>query len=240
VAALSREAGILTHLDGCAVPRLFEAGEWEGRPYLVLSWLSGIDANAAAQECRKSPDSRRELLCLCRSIIEAYTELHSRGVIHGDVHPRNLIVSSDGTVNIIDFGVGRHIQSDDNVMRGGVGFFFEPEFARALLNGRPVPASSEKSDQYAVAALLYLLLTSQHYTHFSLERDEQLRQIWKNDMDPFADSGTEPWPEAEALLAIALQKQADKRFPSMHDFARAWKLISAPPAFPPRAGGLLG
>src|SRR6185436_7784472 len=94
-----REEAILRRLDGEGCPRLLASGALDddlqaGRRWLVTEWLSGIDAATAAWELQRGgasgAETRGELLALARRIAEAYAGLHARGVVHADVHPRNV------------------------------------------------------------------------------------------------------------------------------------------------------
>jgi serine/threonine-protein kinase len=232
------EAAVLTHLAGHGAPRLLEQGEIEGgRRWLAIEWLSGTDAGTAAAELRRAGD-RPGLLALARSLAGAYAGLHARGVIHGDVHGRNVLVGADGGVRLVDFAGARRLAGgpgEDRAPRGraGVGFFFEPECAAALRSGLPAPVPSAAGEQYSLAALLYLLLTGSHYLDFSLERDEMMRQIAEAPPLPFSESGEEPWPGVEEVLGRALRKRPEERFASMAELAAALE-GTAPPAPAPR------
>jgi len=236
--AFEREAAILTRLDGAVSPRLLAAGGAEGRRYLATEWISGIDAAAAAGELRQA-GARAGLLALCRSVARAYAHLHERGVVHGDVHPRNVLVTAAGEAVLLDFGTahwgGAGLAPPG---RAGVGFFFEPEYAAAVRAGRQVPEAVPAGEQHAVAALLYLLLTGSHYLDFSLGRDEMLRQISEEPPLPFAARGVEPWPEVEVVLARGLAKAPDERFPAMAALADALAAVPPPRAAKPRPADL--
>ena len=232
-AQLRREEAILLHLagaDGEPVPPLLAAGELDGRRFLALGWLAGADALTTAGELRRRGDSGG-LLALGRAIVAAYARLHARGVIHGDVHPRNVLVAADGAVTLIDFGWSRHLGNEElpeTAGRGGVAFYFEPEYARAARAGETVPAASAAGEQYALAALLYQLFAG-HPTHdFKLAREEMLRQIAEEPPLPFAARDVPPWPAVEALLARALAKEPAGRFASLADFARALDSAALP------------
>ena len=93
-----REEAILRWLDGAGCPRLLATGALEdGRRWLATEWFSGVDASAAAWELRQE-GGRDGLLALAVRIAEAYTALHARGVIHADVHLRNILVGAEGGV----------------------------------------------------------------------------------------------------------------------------------------------
>ena len=242
------EAAVLEHLGGAPAPRLLAAGETEGRRWLALEWCPGVDAGTAAWELRRrGPAGRRALLALCQEICSAYVRLHERGVLHGDVHPRNVLVAGDGTVRLVDFGYARWDAAPaglDRPGRAGIAFFFEPEYAAASLAHLQPPGVSAAGEQYAVAALLYLLVAGAHYRDFQLDREAMHRQISAEPPLPFSGRGAEPWPEVEAILARALAKSPADRFPSMAALADALAAVEAPeedraPAATPNGDALL-
>ncbi len=223
---LRREAAILGGLDGRVSPKLLLGETTAGRPYLLLEWCPGIDASVAAAELRRAaePGARLKLLQLCRAIAEAYACLHGQHVLHGDIHPRNILVSGDDEIKIIDYGLARlsGVESEwRNAPRGGVPFYFEPEYAEAARAGQNPPPTTAAGEQYGVAALLYSLLTGAYYRDFSLEKAEMLRQIAEDGPLPFARQRAAVWPEVELLLEKALQKKATERFASVAEFAAA-------------------
>jgi hypothetical protein len=230
--AFAREAAILARLDGEGAPRLLAEGDEEGRRWLAVEWLPGVDAATAAAELRRRGD-RGGLLALCRAVLAAYVGLHERGVIHADVHPRNVLVGPAGEVHLIDFGLSLGAGDGDAPGRGGVAFYFEPEYARASLAGDSSPAASATGEQYSVAALLYLLLAGAPTHDFKLAREEMLRQLAEDPPVPFALREVEPWPEVEALLARALAKAPGERFASLRDFEVALAAVEPPR---PRSG----
>lgn len=231
--AIQREAQILARLDLAVTPRLFLTGEWNGRSYLVMEWFAGADAHTACSELRgrNDPESRSRLVRFTGAILDAYACLHDQGVAHGDIHPRNILIDRHDAVKIIDLGLARSIAEggpDDAGIRGGVSFFFEPEFARASLQREPPPRASLAGEQYALAALLYLLVTGSHYLDFSLERNKMLRQIATLPARPFSGLGFDAWPDLEEHLARALSKDPAARFASTREFARAWQSAKSP------------
>ena len=235
---LDGEASVLRHLGGAASPRLRDRGAVEGRPFLAMEWISGADAVSVAADLREQ-DDRDGLLELLVAVADAYAAIHGRGVLHGDVHPGNLLVGRDGAVTLIDFGLARiEGVSADVQPRGGVGFFMEPEYAREVLDGRPPTPLAPRGEQFAVGALLYLLATGHTYMDFTLQQEEMFRQIRDAAPLPFSDRGVRPWPEIEAVLSRALDVAPAARYPDMLRFAEALAK-AAPPARAPalRTGG---
>src|SRR5438552_781892 len=93
-ARLSHEAAFLLHLDGSLTPKLIGQGELDGRSYLEMEFIQGVDLATASAEWRerKGEGARRTLLGMAQTISRTYAILHNRGVLHGDVHPSNILV----------------------------------------------------------------------------------------------------------------------------------------------------
>jgi eukaryotic-like serine/threonine-protein kinase len=239
-ARLRREARVLAWLNGRVGPRLLEEGELEGRNYLVIELVAGVDAVTAMQEYREqSPLARqRASLEMARAICDAYATLHSLCAVHGDVHPRNVLVLRDGSVRLIDFGFASAIDDEGPIQRiaerGGVPFFFEPEFARAALDNAAPPPASAAGEQFAVAALIFSLATGEYWQRFRLGRSEMLHDIATGTPRRFVDCGSEPWLEFERVLGRALAHDPGDRWPSMAAMASAFAGLTPPRETHPR------
>lgn len=211
---LENEANILRRLDGAGIaPGLIEAGRHEERPYLIIDWIPGVDAGVAASQRRHD---RGSLMDLCASIAAAYAALHAHGVLHGDVHPRNVFFGNQ--ITLIDFGYARVMSEAPAAGRSGVPYYMEPELIVARRRGASVPASPA-GEQYGLAALLYALFTGEHYLDFRYEREEMDSQIENDPPLPFASRGVAPWPEVEQILGRALEKDPERRYGSIAELA---------------------
>ncbi|HEX5591744.1 MAG TPA: lanthionine synthetase LanC family protein [Solirubrobacterales bacterium] len=224
--AFNREAAVLEHLDGRVGPRLLAADAHEGRPFLAIDWCPGVDVLHAANGARALGDAagRAELLRLAEETLAAYAQLHELGVAHGDVHPRNALAEPAGTVRLIDFGLAVEPAPPGTPgvgIRGGIDFFLDPETAAARLAGEMAPALSLASEQYSIAALLYLMLTGAHTQEFSLEPEEMLRQLVEREPDPFERHGVE-LPAVEPVVRRGLEKDPAERHDSVAEFRRAF------------------
>jgi serine/threonine-protein kinase len=232
---MSREAAILKHLDGTVAPRCIQAGTFRDRPYVVTEWCDGLNGARAAARLRSIPgrEGRRNILDFCIAIAEAYAELHRQSVVHGDVHPGNLIIGDEGTVRIIDFGLGRLITSNDKrasrARRGGVGFFFEPEYAQAWAKDRQnLPLASYAGEQHILAHLLYRLVTGHGFVDFSAELETAMKQLAEGKPEPFPRWGAAAWPDLEQTLGRALSIDPNERFESVAEFATTLREAAIP------------
>ncbi len=209
------EAAMLRHVDGGIAPRLLDSGTHEERPYLIIDWIPGVESSVAAAQRRHD---RVALIDMCASIAGAYATLHARGVLHSDVHPRNVLVDDDGRVTLLDYGLARLSSEPPRTARGGMYYFFEPEFLSGQREGRILPSSPE-GEQYALAALLYLLISGNHYLEFRYDREEMSRQAENDPALPFSKRGIPPWPDVEEVLLRALEKDPARRFGSMAEMS---------------------
>ncbi len=222
---LQRETEILKQLDNQLTPALLATGtEERGYPYLLIEWLEGIPIDQAAEQL--SALDRSNILKLCVVLLRAYERLHEQKVLHGDVHPRNIFVCGD-EIKLIDFGLSRRSNDLDSAV-GGVHYYFAPEQAEYLRAKKKLPATTVFSEQYALAALIYQLITGNHYIDFKVEQSELLRQIVEEQTLPFTYWQKASWPEIEIPLQKALCKSPESRFASVGAFANTLEASSKP------------
>lgn len=227
-----REAAALERLDGDLAPRGLGTGTHRGRPWLAMTWCGGISPDMVAAELRRTGD-RGRLLALVTRIARRYARLHRRGLLHGDVHPRNLLVERDGTVRLVDFGLalpiapqrlaGRH-------QRGGVPAYHAPEQAAAMLAGESLPLATPGSEQFALATMLVELVIGVHPLELSLDRATLLAQLADNPPVRFTHRGAPAWPALEAVLARARARDPRERFASVAELAAALAAVPVPRA----------
>jgi serine/threonine protein kinase len=242
-AALQREAVVLERAAGCRVPTLVHDGSAHDLAFIALGWVAGalVTDHAAARRRPWDPDWSAAALKLAGSLLEAYAGLHARGIVHADVHPKNVLVSPDAAVTLVDFGLAR-MPGDPllaGVSRGGVLPYFEPEWARARLSGQPPPQATPLGDQHALGALLYQLFTGRHYVESVAGMGDLLVSIAGDEPRPFSEHGLPPWPAVEAVLGRMLAKEPADRFDSVAEAADALRDATESPSVlgPRRAAG---
>jgi serine/threonine-protein kinase len=227
VAALNQEGHVLEHLGGSPSPKFLGLGGDERCRFLVMQWCDGVEVTQAVARAGGDSGSRGATRDLLVAVLSAYATLHARQVIHGDVHPGNLLVDAGGKVRILDFGLARVLDDPTiGMRRGGAPEYFDPDYAAAARAGVPPPPATAESEQYALGALCYQVATGRDYLRFSSEADRFYEQVAQAPPLSFAENGVVPWPELESVLRRSLSKATSARFASVATMAVALSRVS--------------
>jgi eukaryotic-like serine/threonine-protein kinase len=221
---LRREAEVLTVARGPRVVGLVRDGTPAEQPYLATRWVDGLNLAQHAARGRRPWEAtwRATALALAHEVLAAYSGLHERGILHADVHPKNVLVTPAGDVVLIDFAVARVVDHPvlGTAHRAAALPYLEPEWARTWRRGRPPPATPA-GEQHAVGALLYQLFTGQHYVSTLTASGPLLERISAAPPAPFTDHGGPAWPAVEKVVARMLAKRPADRFLRLADAAIA-------------------
>jgi serine/threonine protein kinase len=146
----ARAAGMLNHFG---IVRIFDFVD-EARPYLVMELVNGVSMRRYVR--REKPDFD-QLLELCEQLCEALAHAHDKGVVHRDLKPDNIVITSDRRAKILDFGLARvRIPEISHLTRSGSALGTCSYMAPEQAAGKP---ADERSDLYAIGIMLYECLT---------------------------------------------------------------------------------
>jgi serine/threonine protein kinase len=226
-----QERDILARLDHPNIARIIDGGNTpDGLPYFVMDYVDGLPLD---EFCRKHQVSMDQRLDLFRQTCEAVQYLHENNVLHRDLKPANILVTNNGQIKLLDFGVSK----------------LTGEFSTNLTTGMPILtagyASPEQitskevtpaADIYSLGVVLYELLTGVRPLKLDgLTLNEVLNTI--TSQIPVKPSTQAPLPEEadpgrllatfrprlagdlDSILLMALRKEPGRRYATASDFA---------------------
>lgn len=156
LARFAREREILASLTHPNIGRLYDAGVTpSGQPYLALEY---VDGESLTSHCRQRGLDIRACLVLFLQVVDAVRFAHEQHVVHRDLKPTNILVSADGQVHLVDFGIAKLLDDDEDgrTVQLGDGALTPNYASPEQLAGQAV---GPQSDVYSLGVLLYELLT---------------------------------------------------------------------------------
>lgn len=201
VGNFKREQQLHGSLNHPNIARLLDAGEHEGRPYLVMEYVDGQHLDVYCNAKQLSVQERLELFrTVCRAVHSAHTNL----IVHRDLKPSNIMVDKDGNPRLVDFGIAKILNPalGDGLFTGGAQRLMTPQYA----SPEQVSGQTEgtASDIYSLGIVLYELLTGRRpYVLRSAAEAEMRRVVCETDPPiPSSVVATEP-PAATRDTAVA-------------------------------------
>ncbi len=227
VTRFGREARAAARLKSEHVARVLDVGETEkGLPYMVMEYLSGKDLSRIVRE--KGPLAVQDACEYVLQACEALAEAHAAGIIHRDLKPANLFLTkgTDGTdlVKVLDFGISKIVSpsGDDGPSEGltqtqamiGSPHYMSPE---QLKSARDVDS---RTDIWSLGGVLFKLLTNQPAFEGS-STPELCVAILVGPLRSMREIRPDIPADLEAIVAKCLSKDANERFATVSDLARA-------------------
>jgi eukaryotic-like serine/threonine-protein kinase len=163
-----REGTILARLQHPRIAHLIDAGvSPAGQPYLVIEHVDGQSIDRYCDDRALGIEARLRLFL---DVLDAMAHAHTNLIVHRDIKPANVLVSTDGQVKLLDFGIAKLIErdaawgagatSEPSALTREAGAAMTPEYAAPeQLSGGAVTTAT---DVYALGVLLYVLLSGQH------------------------------------------------------------------------------
>ena len=148
----AKAAASLSHPNIVAV---FDFGEEQSDPYIVMELIDGQDLSSILRENGALPP--RQAARVSAEVAKALQAAHVRGIVHRDVKPSNILVGRDGRVKVADFGIARALDDSQLTLPGvtmGSVHYFSPEQAKG-------ESATQASDIYSLGIVLYESLTGQ-------------------------------------------------------------------------------
>ncbi len=210
-----REAEAVARLQHPGIVQIHEVGEYADIPFLSLEFLAG---GSLGSQLRGNPRSARRSAEVVAFLARAMQHAHDHGVIHRDLKPANVLLASDGTPRITDFGLAKRLDAVIGATQTGavVGTpaYMSPEQAQGRTKDLGPP-----TDIYALGAVLYELLTGRP-PFKGANVMETLAQVVGD--DPVPPSRLQPKipRDLEAICLKSLEKEPGRRYESAAALAR--------------------
>ncbi|MGZ6778586.1 MAG: serine/threonine-protein kinase, partial [Mycobacterium sp.] len=233
-----REAELAATLRHPHIVGVLDRGEYDGRLWISMDYVDGKDAGRLIRESYPRGMPEHEVADIVTAVADALDFGHERRLLHRDVKPENILVTAADAprrrVLLTDFGIARRFDdvgnlTDDNVAVGTVNYMAPEQLLGKPLDGRV--------DQYALAATAFHLLTGAPPF-----QDQNRAVVISHHLGTAPPRISERRPDLvhlDAVLAKALAKDPDERYPTCLDFAQALTQHSPrrdPAAAPPQSG----
>lgn len=196
----ARLAGNIQHEN---IVSVFDFGEHEGRPYIVMEYLKGEDLRDAIRGGHTG--SLMERMKIALQIAEALEYVNGRGIVHRDIKPENVHIDPNGRVKLMDFGIAKtaDLSLTKTGMTMGTPYYMAPE----QVAGKP---ATPLVDIYAFGMLFYELLTGVRAVNGDTI-EAVLYQILNVPLDPAPMVNVGVPPLARALVMRCVEKKAEDR-----------------------------
>jgi serine/threonine-protein kinase len=227
VERMAHERAVLASLNHPNIAQMYEAG-WaaDGRPYLALEYVDGAPIDVWCRDQCPTPSARVRLFI---DVVRAVAFAHAKLVIHRDLKPSNVLVTTEGRVKLLDFGIAKLLSAEEATA---------DETALTQLSGRALTLNytapeqilgqpvSTAADTYALGVMLFELLTGSRPYRPTRDSRGALEEAIVN-ADPPLPSNVAAEPAAaralrgdlDAIVLKALRKQPEQRYETAAAFA---------------------
>ena len=205
-----REAQSAASLSHPNIVSVYDVGKEEDTEYIVMEYVEGRNLKEIIREY--APLSTDQTINLGRQITEAIQNAHEHHIIHRDIKPHNILVTSEGHAKVTDFGIARAVSSATVTHTGdiiGSVHYLSPEQAKGLV-------SNEQSDIYSLGIVLYEMITGRvpydGETPITIAlKHLQEQPVLPSKINPLIEK------EFEAVIMRAIAKSPEQRYKSAKD-----------------------
>ena len=223
-ARFQRENTAIAALCHPNIRAIYDIGTHGGRTFAVMELLEG---ETLAERLERSALQWKEVLPIARAVADGLAAAHAAGIVHRDIKPKNIFLTKDGIVKLLDFGLAHwetrrerranKDATDQSLLSTqpgailGTASYMSPEQVR----GEP---TDERSDIFSFGSVLYEMLTGTRL--FSRNNAaETMAMILRDEVPSIAQSQIEVPAELQRIVTHCLDKNPDRRFQSASDLA---------------------
>jgi len=211
------EAQAIAKLDHPHILPVYDYGEAERTPYLVMKYVPG---GTLKDLMAQGPLDVRQAAQLLRQIAEALDHAHQQGVVHRDVKPSNVLLQDGRWALLMDFGLAKLLTSTASITASGTGVgtpdYMSPEQAQGL-------TIDQRTDIYSLGIVLYQMLTGDVPFHAETPMAVMLKQIVETPSLPHLHNPSIR-PAVDEVIMKALAKSPAERYARATDLAGAYEM----------------
>jgi predicted Ser/Thr protein kinase len=200
-----REAQSAARLNNTYIVAVYDFGQYQIRPYIVMEWISGSDLRSRLNEVKKIPVGQAIEYAI--QICSAVGSAHRAGLVHGDLKPGNIMLTQANQVKVTDFGLAKALGEsamDDDEVVWGTPAYFAPEQASGDMM---LPAT----DVYAIGIIIYEMLTGRLPFVGVDDQDVARKQLYEAHIPVDQIDRNIPEPLAR-IIDAAMAKSPNERF----------------------------
>lgn len=217
---LIREAQAAATLDHPNICAIYEVGECEGGRFIVMQYVEG---ETLAERNRRKPLDLHETLQAAVQVADALGEAHSRGIVHRDIKPQNIMITARGHVKLLDFGLAKVVEpgvllesgaaTETLLSEPGMIIGTVPYMSPEQVRGEPLDG---RSDIFGLGVVLYEILAGRR-PFLNESRAGTISEILTREPPPLARYADHVPAEMQRIVSKALCKDIEERYQSAQD-----------------------
>lgn len=210
-----REVKLAASLEHRNIVPIYDYGTYDDMPYVTMRLLKGGSLRDRVLQLEDKRMSLQDVANLLRDLADALDYAHSRGVVHRDVKPTNIMFDQNGHTYLVDFGIAKLVHEKNSITQSGAIVGTPTHMAPEQWRSEQVTAAA---DQYALAVIVYELMAGM--TPFVAPNPYGLmvKHLY-DDPTPIYTLNADVPRMVWFVVAQALAKSPDKRFRSVQEFA---------------------
>ncbi|MCC7539419.1 MAG: serine/threonine protein kinase [Deltaproteobacteria bacterium] len=213
-----QEARVAMRLNHPNICHIYEFGQEEGTYFIAMEWVNGVPLGKLIRRARQEggipvPFAMKVIAQVAEALHHAHTSKdasgRSQGIVHRDVTPHNVMVSYDGVVKLLDFGIAKAMdfvtKTQAGVVKGKFAYMAPQQCRGEVIDGR--------ADIFSLGVCLYEVLTGEPLFHRATQF-ETMRAVIEEEPPSIMAKRPDCPPQLEAIVRRALAKNPDDRFPT--------------------------
>jgi serine/threonine-protein kinase len=207
-----RESRLAASIDHPNIVPIYHAGETNGLLFIAMRYVGGTDLKTVLKEQGKL--SAERTVAIVDQVGSALDAAHARGLVHRDVKPANILLATADRVYLTDFGIAKHTATRGGLTQTGSFLGTLDYAAPEQIEGKDLDG---RADIYALGCVVYQCLTGA----VPFEKDTEVQIIYAHLLEPpplLSSRGAELPAAMDAVIATALAKSRDERYPSCEAF----------------------